>query len=760
MITARFQSTGTLRADSFYIERQADAQLLSALDAGEFCYVLGQRQIGKSSLRSRTERRLRERGVRTVHIDLTALGSEATAAEWYYALISTTSEQLDIEEAGRAHFSKSAGVPPTQRWLDFLRRVLLAQVSSRVVIFIDEIDKTQALPFPRDDFFAGLRALYNARVDQPELQRLTFCVLGSVAHQDLMSDVKQTPFNIGRAVELGDFSREEVQWLRPGLQAISADPEAVVAAIFSWTDGHPYMTQRLCEDVLARGAIPAGEEAQRVELAVKRTFLLRGLEDPSLGHAAKFFFAEGTEGVSATGTLKPAHPLAAEMLALYRDLLAAEVPLKPDDEVHRALWFTGMAARRRSGGEPILTVRNRIFRTVFDAQWIEKVGSRISPQLEERARSAEISGPAPAPPAEVRPSSAAAFPSRPAPGVIALAQPQPLAKSLQENEDRSRTDSSSITTAFEKVGETSSSINSQLISIRDMTERQVRETAAATTKAGDRGAGRTLAFLSAAGIIGAILLGTLAKPLFTVSSGPKHDAAGSASTGQNPPGVQDGGTLVAKRDPIRDMTGDAMAPLPPLYAQVTKKVIPIQVSASAEDGVKPKNGAQRSRKLLFDRETVTNNEFAQYLNRSASAVDLKVDGRRVFDEDQRLIIDLSRSPGISRNDKGLFVAEREASGAPVLGVSAHGAKDYCRTRSAHLPTLAQYRIAEDKVAAQLPEMVRSEAKAQGAPNVSVVVPHPGGSGIVRPKYPAAAPPAGFRCVASPLSYEQNVQSPD
>lgn len=756
MKTARFQSTGTLRADSFYIERPADAQLLAALDAGEFCYVLGQRQIGKSSLRSRTERRLRERGVRTVHIDLTALGSEATAAEWYYALVSTTAEQLDIEEAARAHHSASAGVPPTQRWLDFLRRVLLSQVSSRVVIFIDEIDKTQALPFPRDDFFAGLRALYNARVDQPELLRLTFCVLGSVAHQDLMSDVKQTPFNIGRPVELGDFSRDEVRVLQPGLQAISADAEALVAAIFEWTDGHPYMTQRLCEELLARGEIPAGQEAQRVELAVKKTFLLRGLEDPSLGHAAKFFFAEGTDGGGTSGTLRPAHPLAAEMLALYRELLAKEVALTSDDVVQRALWFTGMAARRRAGGEPILTVRNRVFRTVFDAHWIEKVEARLPPRIEERMRSVATPAPASAPAVEARPSSAPALPLRPQPGAIALAPPH--AKPIPESGSRSRSDSSSITTAFEAVGDSSSPMTSQIISLRDLQQGNQREVPGATAHSLGRGAGRTLAFVSAAGILGAIVLGTLARPLFTsrITSPGQPDAGASGSTSQKLPGARDLGMTVASGDPKRDMTEAVAAPPP----QVTKKFIPIRVTAFSEDGRSPKNGA-RDRKLLLDRETVSNHEFAQYLNRSAASLELRVEGRRILDEERRLIVDLSRSPGLRRNERGRFVAEPESSSEPVLGVSAHGARDYCRTRSAHLPTLAQYRQAEAQVDVHLPEMIRAESKAQvqGAPNVSVVVPQPGGTGTVHPKYPAAAPPAGFRCV-SPMDDAQDEQSPE
>jgi hypothetical protein len=55
IIAAPFYVTGgTVPPDApSYVERQADKDLLSALLAGEYCYVLNTRQMGKSSLSAR-----------------------------------------------------------------------------------------------------------------------------------------------------------------------------------------------------------------------------------------------------------------------------------------------------------------------------------------------------------------------------------------------------------------------------------------------------------------------------------------------------------------------------------------------------------------------------------------------------------------------------------------------------------------------------------------------------------------------------------
>lgn len=354
-----YQTGGSLSTDfPTYVERPADIELYQNIKAGNFCYVLAARQMGKSSLRVRAMDKLaKEDNYKCVSIDITSLGSQNTEpSDWFYSFLHNVAKGLQLKTDVNLWWKQKKDFTPVARLLDFFEEIVLNEIYNNIVIFIDEIDSLMGLDknkFSTDDFFAAIRQLFNMRVDNHAMNRLNFVILGVATPEDLMSDSSRTPFNIGVPIQLDNFSHDAARPLLIGFEHVPIDREALLAEIMNWTNGQPYLSQKLCKSI-----------------AESTTFDI-DIEQLVFRHVDKLFFAsnnfDNDHNIShIDNRIKDETKYNAQMLGQYEQLISLGVLKYNGSTPQIRLKLTGLLIEKFG----YLIIANKIYRQRFDHDWL------------------------------------------------------------------------------------------------------------------------------------------------------------------------------------------------------------------------------------------------------------------------------------------------------------------------------------------------------------------------------------------------------
>ncbi len=364
-----YQIGGSLRDNSpSYVIREADDIFYQALKAGEFCYVLNSRQMGKSSLRVRTTQRLQQEGTLCIFIDLTGMGSQdVTPEKWYAGIVNWLVNvcQESTKRQWRSWWREQRDLlSPVQRLNEFIREVLLVEVQQNIVIFIDEIDRVLSQSFPLDDFFALIRSIYQQRDVNPEYQRLSFALLGVATPNTLIQNKDSTPFNIGQAIALTGFKLMEVEPLTKGLQGIIQYPEAVMQEILNWTGGQPFLTQKLCKTVLENAHLQTGDAKTFVEQVVYTKIIdnWEAQDEPEHLRTIRDRLLRDQDRVG-------------RLLGLYQQILQQGSIAFDGSAEQMELRLTGLVVDQDGKLKPY----NKIYQYIFDQTWVESKLAALRP---------------------------------------------------------------------------------------------------------------------------------------------------------------------------------------------------------------------------------------------------------------------------------------------------------------------------------------------------------------------------------------------
>jgi hypothetical protein len=246
---------GAVPLDSkFYIVRPTDDEFLAAIERRDsIVLVKGARQMGKTSLLARGLKSARETGAKVVLTDFQNLNTAhfESVESLYLALAELIADQLDLDVLPQEVWNAERG--PSVNFQRYIRREVLGKNPGPLVWGLDEVDRLFTCQFG-SEVFGLFRSWHNARSLDPDgpWRNLTMAIAYATEAHLFISDLNQSPFNVGTRLTLDDFTLEQVAELN-GRYESQLKNQAEVKSFYDLLSGHPYLVRKGLHEIASHG---------------------------------------------------------------------------------------------------------------------------------------------------------------------------------------------------------------------------------------------------------------------------------------------------------------------------------------------------------------------------------------------------------------------------------------------------------------------------------------------------------------------------
>jgi DNA-binding winged helix-turn-helix (wHTH) protein len=249
----------------FYVARHTDVEFHAAMTRRDsIVLVKGARQVGKTSLLARGLQQAREAGDAVVLTDFQHLGASAleSSEKLLLTLAELIADQLDLPVL--PHQTWNNFLSPSSNFERYLRRETLVKITSGLIWGVDEADRLFNFDYARE-IFGLFRSWHNLRALDPggPWQRLTLAFAYATEAHLFITDLNQSPFNVGTRLTLEDFTSDQVAELNRRYRGPLRD-QSEVDRFHELVGGHPYLTQRGLYEMV-RGNLSLAEVESQAE---------------------------------------------------------------------------------------------------------------------------------------------------------------------------------------------------------------------------------------------------------------------------------------------------------------------------------------------------------------------------------------------------------------------------------------------------------------------------------------------------------------